>query len=190
MRLIRRILNRRHNTGSDKRRPIIPTFFKMPKSFFTLFIIVFVFYLLYLVLNKNIGKPSKIEIVPQAAKKPTQQYKVIIQRVVRVYDGDTLTVDIKDWPPVIGTAMPIRINGVDTPEIDSKDPGIKKLAENAKRFVTQTLASSSVIELKNIKRDKYFRLDADVIVDGYNLGQLLINNKLAKPYDGGKKEAW
>lgn len=41
-----------------------------------------------------------------------------------------------------------------------------------------------------MKRGKYFRIVAEVRVDGQNLGQLLIEKGLAKPYDGGKKQKW
>jgi micrococcal nuclease len=37
-----------------------------------------------------------------------------------------------------------------------------------------------------MQREKYFRIVADVNVDGGSLGQELIDQELAKPYDGGK----
>ena len=39
---------------------------------------------------------------------------------VRNYDGDTITVNIPNTPPIIGIKMPIRISGIDTPEIKGK----------------------------------------------------------------------
>jgi endonuclease YncB( thermonuclease family) len=41
-----------------------------------------------------------------------------------------------------------------------------------------------------MQRGKYFRIVADVFVDGSNLGQELIERGLAKPYDGGTKPKW
>ncbi|MCJ7765924.1 MAG: thermonuclease family protein [Thiovulaceae bacterium] len=38
-----------------------------------------------------------------------------------------------------------------------------------------------------MKREKYFRILADVYVDGEALGEMLIYNGLAVPYDGGHK---
>ena len=39
----------------------------------------------------------------------------------------------------------------------------------------------------NIKRGKYFRIAADVIVDGESLADVLIEAGVAIKYDGGKK---
>ena len=41
--------------------------------------------------------------------------------------------------------------------------------------------------LKNMEREKYFRVVADVIVDGENLADVLIEAGIALKYDGGKK---
>ena len=43
------------------------------------------------------------------------------------------------------------------------------------------------VDLKNIERGKYFRIVADVIVDGESLADILIETGLAVPYDGGTK---
>ncbi len=40
-----------------------------------------------------------------------------VSRFVRVYDGDTFYVDVEGLHPIIGKEIPIRIKGVDTPEI-------------------------------------------------------------------------
>ena len=45
------------------------------------------------------------------------------------------------------------------------------------------------IELRNVDRDKYFRILANVYVDDKSLSEVLIKNKLALPYDGGRKPA-
>lgn len=41
-----------------------------------------------------------------------------------------------------------------------------------------------------MKRGKYFRIVADVIVDDENLGDILVKSGFAKYYDGGKKDPW
>ena len=46
------------------------------------------------------------------------------------------------------------------------------------------------MKLKNMKRGKYFRIIADVEVDGVDLGSLLIEEGLARPYSGGKRGEW
>jgi len=44
--------------------------------------------------------------------------------------------------------------------------------------------------LRNIDRGKYFRIVADVYIDGKSLAQMLLTKGLAKVYDGGKKSEW
>lgn len=116
--------------------------------------------------------------------------KTIISKVNRVYDGDTINVDIKDWPPIIGKSMPVRINKIDTPEMVTKNKELKVLAVKARDYVKQKINDGKIIELRNIKRDKYFRLDADLYVDDVDIAQELLLQGLAKPYDGGKKSPW
>ena len=36
--------------------------------------------------------------------------------VVSVYDGDTLSVNVPDWPPVVGQRVPVRVRGIDASE--------------------------------------------------------------------------
>lgn len=121
----------------------------------------------------------------------TKTYGDATARYVSVYDGDTIFVDIYNWPAIIGNRIGIRINGIDTPEKTAKDPKIKRLALESRMFVVNALKDSKEIELRNIKRGKYFRIAADVYIDGNNLSDLLINEKLAKKYDGtGKRPKW
>jgi endonuclease YncB( thermonuclease family) len=113
-----------------------------------------------------------------------------VLKVDRVHDGDTFIAEISDVHPIIGKEISIRINGIDTPEITDKRPAIKELAIKARDYVQQRLLKSCVIELINVQRDKYFRLLADVYVDGVNLADELIRAGLAKPYDGKTKPEW
>lgn len=120
-----------------------------------------------------------------------EQYgNVIVDEVTSIYDGDTFRANIKSWPPVVGYRIPIRVNGIDTPEIRGKCETEKVLARKAKQVTVQTLRSAKTIELKNIQRGKYFRLVADVYADGQSLADALIRKKLAVRYDGGKKINW
>ncbi len=111
-------------------------------------------------------------------------------RLVSVYDGDTFNVDIDEYPNLIGKNIPIRIAGVDTPEIKSVEIPLKIKALQAKEFTKNILENAKVIELKNMRRGKYFRIVADVIVDGQNIADLLLTQGHAKPYYGRKKTQW
>ena len=122
---------------------------------------------------------------------PPKTYgNAIVAEVTSIYDGDTFRCNIKGYPAIIGERIGIRVAGIDTPEMKDKRPEIKALARKAKQFTVEKLRGAKVIELKNMKRGKYFRIVAEVWVDGKNLGQLLIEKGLAKPYDGGKKMEW
>lgn len=108
--------------------------------------------------------------------------------IVSVYDGDTFTINIPNYPEIIGNHISVRIDGIDTPEMKSHSVELKKKANEAKQFTSKSLKSAKIIILHNVKRDKYFRIDADVLVDGVSLTQLLIENKLGYSYDGGTKD--
>ncbi len=115
---------------------------------------------------------------------------VIVSKVISVYDGDTFRVDIDSLPPIVGKNIPIRLNGVDTPEIRGKCKYEKDLAIKARDFVRNKLANAKEIKLNNLQRGKYFRVVANVIVDGVSLEQELLDNELAYKYTGGKKSSW
>jgi micrococcal nuclease len=115
---------------------------------------------------------------------------VTVSQVISVYDGDTFRVDIDSLPPIVGKNIPIRLNGVDTPEIQGKCQYEKDLALKARNFVRSKLANAKVIKLTNLQRGKYFRVVADVMIDGDSLERELLENKLAYKYTGGKKSSW
>jgi len=54
-------------------------------------------------------------------------------------------------------------------------------------MVADILKDAEQIVLRNMERGKYFRIAADVIVDGESLGDMLIEAGMAVRYDGGKK---
>jgi len=118
-----------------------------------------------------------------------QNYGTLIcSEVTSIYDGDTFRCNIEGVHPLLGNRISIRVNGVDTPEMKDKRPAIKKLAQEAKQYTVTKLRTGKVIELRNVTRGKYFRIVADVYIDGVNLSHLLIAQGLGKKYDGGTKD--
>lgn len=127
-----------------------------------------------------------------------------VDSVVRVYDGDTFFANIRGYPDVIGEEMGIRLDGIDTPELgenyylkkaknkadSAKAREITAIAYKAKEYVEERLSSGKYVMLVDVKRGKYFRLVAKVIVDGKDLSKELIDLGYAKPYDGGAKDSW
>mgnify|MGYP001570822426 CR=1 FL=1 len=128
-------------------------------------------------------------VILQAQAAP-QYGTVTVSKVISVYDGDTFRVNINSLPPIVGKNIPIRVNGVDTPEIRGKCQYEKNLALKARDFVRGKLSNAKEIKLTNLQRGKYFRVVANVLVDGVSLEQELLDNKLAYRYDGGKKLSW
>jgi len=112
---------------------------------------------------------------------------VVVSEVTSIYDGDTFRANIQEYPEIVGYRIGIRVNGIDTPEMRGKCQKEKDLAKKAKQFSVAKLRGAKKIELRNMKRGKYFRIVADVYVDGKSLGGMLIDHKLAVVYDGGRK---
>ena len=120
----------------------------------------------------------------------TEYGTAIVSKVISVYDGDTFRVDIDSLPPIVGKNIPIRLNGVNTPEIQGKCQYEQDLALKARDFVRKRLANAKEIKLTKLQRGKYFRVVADVMVDGVSLEKVLLDNELAYKYTGGKKSSW
>lgn len=114
----------------------------------------------------------------------------VVEEVTSIYDGDTFRANIKGYPKIVGYRMGIRILGIDTPEMRAKCSKEKDLARAAKKLTVSLLRGAELIELKNIKRGKYFRILADVYVDGMSIADELMKNGYAVKYDGGTKIDW
>ncbi len=115
---------------------------------------------------------------------------IVVDEVTSIYDADTFRVNIKGWPPIIGERMPIRANGFDAPEIRGKCEQEKVGAREAKQLTVEALRNADIIELRNQKRGKYFRIIADVFIDGKSLRDMHLSAGTARPYSGGKREGW
>ena len=106
---------------------------------------------------------------------------------LRNYDGDTIRFNLPGYPPIVGKDIRVRVNGIDTPEIKGKCKKEKYEAQQAREMVADILKDAEKITLKNMNRGKYFRIAADVIIDGENLADVLIDAGMAIKYYGGKK---
>jgi len=97
-----------------------------------------------------------------------------------------------DLPPKFNP-ISVRILGIDTPEKGdlAKCKKERELADKATVFSRQAFSHGKNIQFINVKGwDKYHRILAEVIIDGKNLGLLLIKNGLAREYNGGKRAGW
>jgi len=115
------------------------------------------------------------------------------------YDGDTCRLDLPrsvfndDWAyDLFGHNIPIRVEGIDTPEIRGKCQKEKDLAYKARDLVRDLLDNAQTITLSidddpQEVRGKYFRIVGRLKADGVDVSELLIERQLAVLYDGGTK---
>lgn len=126
-------------------------------------------------------------------------------RVVNVHDGDTYTLILNIFNSFY--KFKVRLNGIDTCELSSKNETLHNLGNNAKNKVLKLLGIDVPIDFKLSRNDvikkldekcilvrvkcgefdKYGRLLCDVFINNISLAEILINEKLAIRYDGGTK---
>ena len=108
-----------------------------------------------------------------------------------VSDGDTFSAQV-NLQDDIKISVRVRIMDIDAPEMNGKCDFEIQGALRAKNRLTELLPIGSIVELSNIKDDKYLgRIDAYVRTsDGTDISQVMIKEKLARRYDGGKRFGW
>lgn len=127
--------------------------------------------------------------------------KVIIARIVDVYDGDTCTLLFEYNGEIM--KYKCRAMGYDCAEMKPKkdDPTRdeqKKLAQAARsRFIELIGGIDSIIKVKCLEFDKYgrilgyfYKINDDDIEKAESVNSIMIKEGHGKPYDGGTKEAW
>ena len=108
-----------------------------------------------------------------------------------VYDGDTFSA-IAHIDNNTDANVRVRLINVDTPEIHGACEYETRRANAARERLMKLIPRGTVVELKNIKDDKYVgRIDANVILsDGRDVGNILIREKFGRAYNGGKRKSW
>ena len=108
-----------------------------------------------------------------------------------IIDGDTFAgrVTLADDTKI---TVRIRLINVDTPEIHGECESEIRAAFAAKARLAELLPIGTTVELQEIKDDKYLgRIDARVLdVLGRDVGKILVNEKLGRPYSGGRRDGW
>ena len=109
-------------------------------------------------------------------------------QVIKVYDGDTITIatrlPYKDSPLY---RFPIRLKGIDSAEIKSKNINEKIHATAAKDALSELILHKTVL-IKNIENEKYGRILADVYLEEICINGWMIEKGYAVKYDGGTKQ--
>ena len=107
-------------------------------------------------------------------------------------DGDTCTFTIPNIPRVFGQQVRIRVANIDTPELDAtcdtpqQTAYVQGIAKDAQDELHTILDCARFIAVKHATRDKYKRIEATVLADGKDVGTLLIDKGLAKPWPQGR----
>jgi|TARA_R110000787_G_scaffold206687_1_gene316873 endonuclease YncB( thermonuclease family) len=112
------------------------------------------------------------------------EYRVFLDRVV---DGDTVDVHIDLGFDVRLTGQRIRLYGLDTWESRTRDLEVKAKGLLAKDFTKHVVEEAEQIILISHERGKYGRILGELICDGVNLNDALIENGHAVKYFGGTK---
>jgi len=106
-------------------------------------------------------------------------------RVIKVNDGDTITVASKlpnfyFWSKSPIYRFNIRLNGINCPEIKSKNK--KQFSLKVKKILTKMILNKDVM-LEIIGQDKHGKLIADVYYKDLNISNFLLENKMGLLYN-------
>jgi endonuclease YncB( thermonuclease family) len=132
--------------------------------------------------------------------------------VKSVYDGDTITVYIPmkisiysnvsvnfidsnnlNDKTICNYEIRLRLFGIDTPElkpgknIPNREEHIKK-AHEAKEFL-ENLILNKIVQIEFLTNDKYGRPLGIIYFNNININKLMVEQGLAKEYDGGTKDS-
>lgn len=110
-------------------------------------------------------------------------------KVIKVYDGDTITVAAKTPGTNIVYRFSVRLAGIDTPEMTSNN-NIEKERAIFVRDRLHDLVFGKIVLLQNLSMEKYGRILADIYLDDLHVNQYMIDNQYAYVYNGGKKQAF
>jgi endonuclease YncB( thermonuclease family) len=114
-------------------------------------------------------------------------YPITGGRVIKVYDGDTITIVSKlpyESSPLY--RLSVRLNGLDAPEMKSGSKEEHDAAILARDFVAN-LVLNKYVTLDNIRSEKYGRILADVYIDEICVNDMLLKERYAVKYDGKTK---
>lgn len=109
--------------------------------------------------------------------------------VIKVYDGDTITIASKlPHPNSPVYRFHVRLTGIDAPEIKGKNEDEKNAARKVQKAL-ENLILHKTVKLKNLQTEKYGRILAVVYLKNVNVNEWLIDKNYAVKYDGGTKQA-
>lgn len=121
---------------------------------------------------------------------------IFCAKVVKVYDGDTITIATFLYGEEVPYKFSVRLIHVDAPEIRTKNISEKKAA----LFVTERLKEKilgKLVYITNVTYEKFGRLLANVYLDNEDakkdrqdnsINKWLLDNNYCVVYDGGRRK--
>lgn len=108
--------------------------------------------------------------------------ETVASRHIYMIDGDTMDI----------AGQRYRLVGYDTPETYRAQCDFEKAwGDAATARARQLIHEAGAVEITVLPgRDRYGRGLATVSVQGRDLGSILIEENLARPYDGGQRQGW
>jgi len=112
-------------------------------------------------------------------------------KVERVVDGDTVDVVLNLGFDIMYKSR-VRLYGIDTPESRTRNLDEKARGKMAGAFLKNKIDSGEKVVIQTKLKDsrgKFGRVLGNIIVDGININQLMIDNHHAAAYFGQSKNA-
>ncbi len=104
------------------------------------------------------------------------------ERIIRVIDGDTVKLE---------NGENARLKYIDAPELKGKCEAENLLATSAKKRLEKLLATAGEVDIQFHGRGYYRRPLITIAADGRDVGEILVDEGLARPYTtGGKLTGW
>ena len=110
-------------------------------------------------------------------------------KVDRVVDGDTCDVTLDLGFDILYRSR-VRLYGIDTPESRTRDKDEKVRGKMAASYLKEAIKKGKKVIIQTKLKDskgKFGRVLGNVIVDGININQSMVDNHLAVAYFGQSK---
>lgn len=132
---------------------------------------------------------EKLKKSDNSTKIQSYKDKIFYGKVVDVYDGDTIKVNILINDTI--EKYNIRLDGYDAPEMRTKNNTEKEYAKVSRKMM-EILVLDKIVKLECKEYDKYGRLLADIYVKNndkeMNINKFMIDKKYGYSYNGKKKD--
>jgi micrococcal nuclease len=109
-------------------------------------------------------------------------------KVVKVYDGDTLTVAFPFGGKLYRTQ--VRLLGMDCPEMKGNSEEERAHAVLARDELVKLVMGKIVVLQNTEKKEKFGRVLADIFLGDLHVNAYMVDKGLALPYNGEKKAAY